>query len=76
MSKTALRAIVAPPKKEVIEHVEDLLRIAKNGELQGLVYVCVYRGNFVNHGYTDCGNRMRVIGELEQIKWKLLRLGA
>ena len=47
---------------------------AKSGELQSIVYVCSYRGNWVNHGWGQLQNRMRLVGELEQVKWHLLSL--
>jgi hypothetical protein len=72
MSNVDFTLIEKQPEKTVIEHLEALLENARKGELQELVYVCSYKGNFVNHGWTKLNNRMRLIGELEQVKWHLL----
>jgi hypothetical protein len=69
-----LDLIKQPPNTSLINYLENLLINAKSGELQEIVYVCSYRGNFVNHGWTKLTNRMRLIGELEQVKWHLLSL--
>lgn len=67
-----LKLILDPPQPSVIKQVESLLEHAKSGELQELVYVCGWRGNSVNHGHSRIQNRMRIIGELEQVKWHLM----
>lgn len=73
MSKIDFRLIEKPPEKSLIEHLEKMLEKAKTGELQALVYVKSYNNNEVNHGWTNLpNNRMRLIGELEQVKWHLL----
>ena len=70
-----LNVIEPAPDKSLIEHIEDLLKEAKSGELQGLIYVCRYKGDKVAHGWAGVGtHRMRVIGELEQMKWHLMAL--
>ena len=74
MSKVNMTLIEKQPEQSVIKQVEKLLELAKSGELQEIAYVCGYKGNTVNSGWTKLNNRMRVIGELEQIKWHLLRL--
>lgn len=74
MSKVDLTLIERGPDKSLIEHIESILAAAKSGELQEIVYVCGYRNNSVNHGWSKLNNRMRMIGELEQVKWHLLRM--
>lgn len=72
MNKVDLSLIEKPPEKSLIEHLENLLKEAKSGELQEIAYVCSYRGNFVNHGWTKIQNNRRMIGELEAMKYGLL----
>ena len=73
MSKIDFRLIEKPPEPSLIEHLESFLKQAKTGELQALVYVSSFKNNSVNHGWTKLpNNRMRLIGELEQVKWHLL----
>ena len=72
--KHDIAVIEAAPQRSTIEHLENLLVQAKSGELQAIVYVCSYRGNTVNHGWGQLQNRMRLVGELEQVKWHLLSL--
>lgn len=65
---TELAVIESLPSETLIEHLEDLLAKAKDGELQGIVYVCSYRLNSVNSGWTALNdNRMRIMGELHQL---------
>jgi hypothetical protein len=74
MRKTDLGLIEQPPNESLVHQLEGLVTAAKSGDLQEIAYVCSYRGNFVNHGWSRITNRMRIIGELEQIKWHLLSM--
>lgn len=68
-----LRLIQDSPQPHVIQALESLLAQAKSGELQTIVYVCDWRANSISHGWSSIKkNRMRIIGELEQVKWHLL----
>ena len=72
--KHDIAVIEAAPQGNTIKQLEGLLAQAKSGELQAIVFVCSYRGNTVNHGWSQLQNRMRLVGELEQVKWHLLAL--
>ena len=72
--KHDIAVIEAAPQESTIKQLEGLLAQAKSGELQAIVYVCSYRGNSVNHGWSQLQNRVRLVGELEQVKWHLLAL--
>ena len=63
-----------PPNSALIKQLNGLLEEAKSGELQGMVYVCSYKGNSVSHGWAVSSNIMRIIGEIEQVKWHLLAM--
>ncbi|MFT6550495.1 MAG: hypothetical protein ACJA1I_000523 [Zhongshania marina] len=73
MADNKLVAIEKGPNPVVIEYLTLLLEEAKSGDLQDIVCVMSYRGNRVNSLHTQVSdNRMRLIGELEQIKFHLL----
>ena len=73
MTDNKLVTIEKGPNPVVIEYLESLLEEAKSGDLQEIVCVMSYRGNYVNSLHTQIGdNRTRIIGELEQIKFHLL----
>lgn len=68
MNELNVSVIEKPPHKATIEHLEELLADAKSGELQGFIYICSYKGNKVNSGWTAIGcNRMKLMGELYQV---------
>ena len=61
------------PNPSVIRFLRELLDHAESGELQEVVCVMSYRGNQVNSLATGLAdNRMRIIGEIEQIKFHLM----
>ncbi len=71
-----LKLICDPPRQSVIDCLKKLLEQANSGELQTIVYVCDWRGNDIGHGWSEIHkNRVRIIGELEQVKWHLLSHG-
>ena len=73
--KVDFTLIEKPPEKSLIQQLEYLMEKAKTGELQELVFVCSYRGNFVNHGWSKLQNqkRRRIVGEMEVMKIELLK---
>lgn len=60
------------PQKTLIQQLECLLEQAKTGELQEIAFVCSYRGNLMNHGWTKLQNNRKIIGEMEAMKIELL----
>ena len=72
MKPVNINLIEDTPVKSLIKHLDGLLEQAKSGELQALAYVCTYRGNTVNSGWTKLRNVRRVVGEMESMKIKLL----
>lgn len=74
-SKSAVALVEAPPNKELIEALEEILAQARTGELQGCVMACSFRGNYVGSWWSGINaNRIRLIGELEQVKWQMCSL--
>lgn len=60
------------PQQDLVLQLERLLEEARSGELQGIAYAVTYVASEVSHGWFFHNNRMRLIGELEQVKWHLL----
>lgn len=74
MNKIDLTLIEKKPEKSLIEHLENLLKEAKSGELQEFAYVCSYKGNSVNHGWTKLTNNRRIVGEIEFMKSGIMEM--
>lgn len=72
MNNSKLSVIQDIPNISLIEHLENLLDKAKSGELQELVYVCSYDDNTTNSGWSAIRNRIRLIGQIEQLKHNLM----
>ena len=64
------------PNDGLIKHIEEILRQAKSGELQGVIIISSFDDNTVNSSWHAdiMRNRMRLIGELEQVKYHFLAI--
>ena len=71
MGKVDLTLIQAPPQKSVIEHLNTLLAEAEKGELQGIAYVSVYRGNYVGSSFSDLDCPATVMGQLLKLQLRI-----
>ena len=61
------------PSQQVIDILESALEDAKSGELKQLLLVGDYQDLVVQSAWSDItDNRMRLIGELEQLKFHLM----
>jgi hypothetical protein len=70
----ALKTIGPKPKEDVIEFIEDLLRDAKSGELQGIVVVMTMKDRTTGNGWMGIHNNiMAVVGELTVVKVEVMQ---
>jgi hypothetical protein len=77
VTEANVSVIEKPPHKATIEHLKELVVEAESGELQGVIYICSYKGNRVNSGWTAVSeNRMRIMGELYQVLHHLAAMEA
>lgn len=61
------------PDSSVVALLKDLLRQAEAGEIVSLIYSAEVAGGHVQSGYTPIENVYSSIGQLEQMKLRLLR---
>lgn len=62
-----------PPDPVVVELLKSLLRQAEEGEIISLIYSTEVAGGHVQSGYTVIENAYSTIGQLERMKFLLLR---
>ncbi|QBQ55555.1 hypothetical protein [Nitrosococcus wardiae] len=83
MSKTDTRKVVPlrlapPPAKQggapTIEILEKLLHMAKCGELEGIIFVAMKKGDHNSYGWAGKAgsNSLETLGALERLKDELL----
>lgn len=63
-----------PPNEALIRALERLLEDARSGQLQGLAYCLSWREGATGSGYAlpTLGHGVRVMGEMEWLKQKIL----
>ncbi|OHD18280.1 MAG: hypothetical protein A2Y38_18740 [Spirochaetes bacterium GWB1_59_5] len=58
---------------QVVDHLETLLALAKNGEVLELIATVKYDNGLYGHSWTGCENMFELVGVLERQKLATLR---
>lgn len=59
------------PNQDVIEHLEDLMQKAKDGEIQGIAYATYLYGGVTQSGWSKQERISPVLGELNVLRARI-----
>lgn len=57
---------------DVVERLEELLEMAKSGEITGIAYSSSCADGMTLTGYTKTENRLQIVGGLELVKYRMI----